>query len=197
MNYLFDNLVQIIKDLRGFKFYFVTLLLFILIATYTIRDSLTLYVKTHTSIEFRECRDIPGVTTAMAAIEKRNPLIKGYSIYLFQPKNNAIYKRLVLTDDPIVKGATSMQGIYLRDEPTVNIHLEQDSYYLITRDEALKHIDTQEIADLNLTPVLFYALKSNNAVIGEINLRLDHSPTPQELDKILKELSPILYNYVV
>lgn len=197
LNYLFDNLVEAIKDLKGFKFYFVVVLVFIFSVTYTVKDSLTLYIKTHTNIEFRECRDQQGLQTAMTKFEASNPLCKGYTVYLFQPKNNSIYKKLVVSDDSVILHTPLMQGVYLKDEPTINIRLNEDSYYLLTHDEAIKHIDTQVLADLNLTPVLFYALKVNNVIVGEINLNLDHMPTPAELDKMLKDLSPMLYSYVI
>lgn len=197
LNYLFDNLVEAVKDLKGFKFYFVVVLVFLFAITFTVKDSLTLYVKTHTDIEFRECRDTPGLTDALSKMEHSNSNVKGYAVYLYQPKNNAIYKRLVITDDQIVKATPSMQGVYLKDEPTINMRLREDSYYLMTHDEAIKHIDTQILDDLNLTPTLFFALKSNGTVIGEINLKLDHRPTPAELDQILRALTPMLYSYVV
>lgn len=197
LNYLFNNVVEAIKDLKGFKFYFVVLLIFLFATTYTVKDSLTLYVKTHTDIKFRECRDVGGLTTAMTDIMKHDTIVDSYSVYLYEPINNSIYKRVIVTNNVNVLHSPALQGIYLNTQPTVNRELEEHDYYLANYTEIAKHPDTQYWLNFGTATRLAYALKVNGKLVGEIWFKFRRDPTPIELDHLLRAATPLLYNYIL
>lgn len=197
LNYLFDNVVEAIKDLKGFKFYFVVILVFLFATTYMCKDAITLYVKSHTDIQFRECRDAAGLSKALDIVIKEDTVTTSYIVYLYEPINNSIYKRMVVTDNLNVLHSPALQGIYLNTQPTLSKELQDHDYYLADNIEIAKHPDTQYWLSFGNETILVYALKANGKVIGEIWFKFKRSPTPLELEKVLRKTTPLLYNYIL
>lgn len=197
LNYLFDNVVEAIKDLKGFKFYFVVILIFLFASTYAIREPLTLYIKSHTDLQFRECRDISGLNKAMEDIMKKDTVVDSYTVYLYEPINNSIYKREIASNDGNVLHSPTLQGIYLSTQPTTNRELDEHDYWLITPTEMAKHPDTQWFLSFGFQTNLAYTLRNNGKVIGEVWFKFKRDPTPIELDNVLHHAAPLLYNYIL
>ena len=148
-------------------------------------------------IKFRECRDVIGLNKYMSEIVSKDQVVSTYSIYLYQPINNAIYKKLVISDESIIMSSPSLQGIYLKTQPTINRELIEHSYYLADYNEFISHDDTRFWSSFSNNTRLIYGLKIENKVIGEVWIRFNKDPTPLELERVLKEISPVMYSYIL
>jgi hypothetical protein len=194
-----NSIVSAFHSWSRVRFYFLTILIFLFAIGFLYKDLVATTVQTmvFNEIKFRECRDIVGLTGYMTSTSKKDTIIEAYTIYLYQPVNNSIYKRLVISNDPVVMKSPMLQGIYLNTQPTVNTELIEHDYYLANYDEFMRHPDTQFWSDFSKHTRLAYALKLNGKVIGEIWIRFKADPTPIQLENTLKDISPILYNYIL
>jgi len=190
------ELVKALKDLAGARFYFIVTLIFLLIVGNMYKDTISVAVKdvSFSRVEFRECRDLKGLEVALQQIQKTDTLIKSFSVYIYQPKERSYYKKVILTNDDIVKSTTSLQGSYLEDQATINEAFLTKNYLLI--DNTIEGTDTQFMTELGIDHLLVYKLQYKT-VIGEIHLNLTHSPTQGELSHLVKTLSPLVHIYII
>jgi hypothetical protein len=198
-NTIFARIANTFNGWSHVKFYFITGLIFFFSLAFIYRDSITMSVQTviYNQIQFRECRDVIGLQKAFDGIIAKDTIIQSYGVYLYQPINNAFYKRVVLTNSENVMRSPSLQGIYLRDQPTLTAELKQNDYYIVDQKEAVRHPDLQYMIDISTDVRMFYALKLDGKLIGEIGVRFKHPPSTTELEQVLKDLSPLLYEYIV
>jgi len=190
------DIIKALKDLSGMRFYFIVSLIFLLVIGSLYKDTISVAVKdvTFSRVEFRECRDLKGLEVALESLSKRDSLIKNFSVYIYQPKTRSYYKKVIITNDDLVKTTTSLQGSYIEDQPNINQKFEEGDYMLLnaTSEEA----DSKYLRALGIDHMLIYKLH-DKVDIGEIHLRLNHAPNPIELQTLLKALSPLLYIYVI
>jgi hypothetical protein len=181
------------------KFYFISFLIFIFALGVLYKDTVMMVTQDliANQIRFRECRDIIGLTDYMNNVVTRDTTVASYTIYLYQPVNNSIYKKLIISSDKLIMRSPLLQGIYLKTQPTINKELLDHDYYLADYNEFMKHPDTQFWNNFSSDTRIIYALKLDSKVIGEIWIRFDVAPTPLQLEKVLKEISPIMYNYII
>ena|ERR1041385_731361 len=185
--------------IRSIKFYFVAVLIFLLALGVVYKDSITMGVQSalFSQVKFRECRDLLGLERQFETILKADTNIDRYGVYLYQPINHSVYKKLILTNSEIAMRNPNLQGIYLKDQPTLNNELLLHDYYIVDNEELRKHADAQSMFDVSSQTRLFYALKVNGVIMGEIVVRFKHTPTPLDIDKALREISPLLFNYII
>jgi hypothetical protein len=199
---LFNSIINTIVTAfqwSHFKFYFIAVLLFLFSVGFVYRDIVTMGIQNivFNQIRFRECRDLIGLQDKCEAMVKKSKIVQSYAIYLYQPINNAFYKKIILTNSKDIMKSPALQGIYLKDQPTINRELTQHDFYLVDPVEVSKHTDLQYLIDINPNPCLFYSLKVDNKVIGEVMIRFDHKPTILEIEDVMKDISPLLYNYIL
>lgn len=194
-----NGVISLVQNWSGSKFYFIALLVFLLSLGIVFREPITILVQgtIFNEIQFRECRDIVGLKKSFDTILIKDTTVSKYVVYLYQPTNKSLYKRAVLTNDEVIVTSPSLQGMYLKDQPTLNKELVDHSYYIIDRLEAAKHPDLQYIIDISADSRLFYALKVNGKIVGEIVIQFKCPPTAIETEKILKDLGPLLYNFIL
>lgn len=199
LNGLADKIVQAFSSWTHIKFYFIACLIFLFSIGLVYRETITMTIQTavFNEIRFRECRDIMGLSLYMDKVCKRDIIIEAYSIYLYQPINNSTYKKLILSNDLIVMRSPALQGVYLSTQPTINQELTQHDYYLADYREFMSHKDTEFWADFSNHTRLCYRLKLDDKLIGEVWIRFKSPPSPLELEKTLKEISPLMYNYII
>ncbi len=196
---MFEKILEQLKDIHGVRFYFLTMLVFLLTTAYLFKQPITDYIKVErfSTIEFRECRDLLGLEKEMDRISAAYPIIIKYGVYLYQPKDNASYKRIILTNSDRVKTIPELQGRYLKDQPSINAALASQPYYLIDEFEINQKEDLYLLKDLNVHNCVYIRLKAKGVIVGEIGMSFTKRPTPVELDIIMKELSPLLHTYIM
>lgn len=194
-----NRVVTTFKLLGNAKIYviglFITIISLSLIFKSTIE--ITIKGKLFSATDFRECRNPYALQTAMDNIAKQDTNITSYSVFLYEPKNQSFYKKLIITNNDVARESPSLQMRYLKDQPTINTSLDANGYFLIDPIDLSTHPDLKLLKDLGVTDVLYYRLSSNNVAVGEIELRFKHRPSPQELDTLLKTVSPFLYTYII
>lgn len=190
------SIIQALKDLTGARFYFIAVLAFLLIVGSLFKDTIDIAIKdvSFSKVEFRDTRDMKGLEVALGRIKQADSVIKSFTVYIYQPKERSYYKKLLITDDEIVKSTVALQGSYLEDQPTINTVFETKKYLMI--DETVHNADIAFMKDLGFDNVLVYKLESKTT-IGEIHLNFYRRPTQEELNKILKQLAPLVYVYVI
>lgn len=198
-NALTARAVNAIHGWNHAKFYFIATLIFLFSIGFVYREVVTTTINdvVFNQIKFRDCRDILGMQKEFDSISKRNPIIYSYAVFLYQPINNAFYKKVVLTNSENIMRSPALQGQYLKDQPTINKELAEHDYYIIDKKEALTHDDLRFLLDISDDTRLVYGLKINSKVVGEIGIRFKHAPSTLELEDVMKDLSPLLYNYIL
>ncbi len=186
-----------LKSLSSFRFYFVLLLAFFLLLANIYKDPITVAVKetTFAAAKFRECRDLKGLEVALNDINAKNKFIDSYTVYIYQPQIKPYYKKMLITNSDIVKKITTLQGSLIQDQPTFNDLLLKQDYFILQQDSPTH--DTRFMKELNIDYLLVYKIADKNITIGEIVLILNEKPTPTQLDKLIKEISPLVYEYVL
>lgn len=199
MSSIVNRIVSAFHSWSHIKFYFIGTLIFLLSLGFIYREVVTMTIQNvvFNEIRFRECRDLLGLQKAFDNILVKDTILTKYVVYLYQPINNSFYKKAILTNDEIIMSSPSLQGIYLKDQPTLNKELNTHDYYMVAVLEAARHPDLQFMIDISMDTRLFYALKVNGKVIGEISVRYKHPPSVLEVEQTLRELSPLLYNYIL
>lgn len=195
---MINEILKTLKEITGWRFYFITILLFFTALGYGFKDSLDVLIRNYMfqNMEFREPKNKDGLEKAIIGTLLRHPEIIKYGVYLYQPKEASYYKKLILTNSVVAKSSPALQGIYLKDQPSINKVFVDKEYYIVTSKEMEKP-DLVYLKHLNNTWVLFYKLSSNGKPIGEIVLSFYSEPLPAELDLVLKELSPLIYMYII
>lgn len=195
---MLEQLIITLKDVTGPRFYFVTVLIFIASLGYIFQEPITVVIKSKTfkAIEFREAKNLSGLKTGIDKILLVHPNIMDYGVYLYQPREEAFYKKLVLSNNEVANTSSHMQGIYLKDQPSLNEAFKKTDYVLFDQLD-LQKPDLVYLAKINTSYVLFYKLQINDEIIGEICIRFKQKPTLEEMGVLLPELSPLIYLYIV
>lgn len=191
-----QKILEGLKSLSSFRFYAILLLAFFLLLANIYKDPITVAVKetTFKTAKFRECRDLKGLEVALEDINKRNEFINSYTVYIYQPELNSYYKKMLITNSDLVKKITTLQGSLIQDQPTLNGLLSTKNYFILQQDSPTQ--DTQFMKELNIEYLLVYKF-ADKKMIGELMLILNRKPTPTELDKLIKEISPLEYEYII
>ena len=198
INSIVATIVAGFKKIQGAKFYFISILIALITHAVIYKDAIEISVKGRlfSATDFREARNPYALQTAMDDLAKKDTNIVSYSVFLYEPKNQSFYKKLVLTNSDVDKNSPSLQMRYLKDQPSINAALDANGYYLID-DIELRKPDLRILKDLGVVSALYYRLTSDGTAVGEINLRFKQKPTALELDTLLKTLSPYLYTYII
>lgn len=198
VNGITGRIVSTYQNFSDFKFYFVVFMISLLALGYIYKDTIDLTLRNHaySITEFRECRNISGLEKDLTGLVVSNPNVLRYNVYIYEPKNQSFYKKLVLTNSDLAKNSPSLQSIYLKDQATVNEVFKTNPYYLVDRIDMQKP-DLKYLADCNINCMLFYKLVVNGISVGEINLEFRTKPTPAELEDTVRKLSPLMYLYII
>lgn len=198
INSIVSIIVTGFRKIHGAKFYFISILIALLTLSVIYKDTIEISVKGRlfSATDFREARNPYALQTAMDELVKKDTNVMSYGVFLYEPKNQSFYKKLILTNSEIAKNSPALQSAYLKDQPSINAALDVNGYYLIDDIELAKP-DLKVLKDLGVVSALYYRLTSNGIPVGEITLRFKEKPTAHELDTLLKTLSPYLYTYII
>lgn len=198
MNFL-KVVVELLESIKGFtskRFYFIVVagLIYALAILFKaqIKDAI---MSSPIRFEFRECRNEQGLKTALDRFVKSEKISTSYAVYLYQPKNKAVYKTCVVTNNEMLRMSPSLKYMYLKDQPALNTALAAGGYVIIQRGD--NRFDTRVLSDFNIDTILVYKIESDGGIIGEIIISLVRPPSAYELDCILRKLGPLCRNYIL
>lgn len=181
------QVILAIKDITGFRFYFLVLVLLLLFLVNMFQDSLK-----QISFSPRELQQISnekGLQLTLEQIKQGDPLIRGYIFFIYQPKQDSYFKGLVATDIPFIKENTYFKAMPLNAQKYLNYLLIQKEYALL---EYKDHQAADYINTYNSDYILVYNVYVKET-IGEVILTFDVKPTPEQISLLLKKLRPIKY----
>lgn len=184
---MLTQIINAIKDITGFRFYFLVLVLFLGFTLFLFKDNLKQL--TFKPQELQEVSNQAGLQVSLDHIKKEHPLITGYIFFLYQPKHDAYFKKMVTTDIELVKQNEYFNAMPLNAQKYLNYLLVEKEYAL------LEYTDTKaqaEIHTYNADYVLVYNVYVKET-IGEIIFTFDVKPTPEEIQVLLKKLRPVKY----
>lgn len=184
---MLTQVITAIKDIRGLRFYFLVMVLFVGFVLLTFKDDLK-QINFHPE-DLNEVSNEQGLQTELTSIKASDKLITGYIFFLYQPKHDSYYKKLVATDIPFVQQNKYFNAMPLNAQKTLN-------YLLIEKEYALLEFDNPEVADQTNTYNADYVLVYNVYVketIAEVILTFDIKPSKDQINVLLKRLRPIKY----
>ena len=195
-----QNFLQNIRDLitelnrlSNARFYFITTILVIITVGIIYKDDVSFLldkVKYQDIEQLNRCKDINGLRSYMNNIKQKNKLIDSYNVYIYQPKNKAIYKQVVVYSELNVQGE-----IYLKDQPELTMTLSKNEYIIYSADEQTELTNT--IRSMGSKYLLVYKLESNNKIYGEIHIAMNEYPLNENRSNLLKELRTVLFKFVI
>jgi len=184
------QIITAIKDITGARFYILVLTLFLGFLVYTFKDSLK--QNAFSPRELQTISNEKGLQATLENLKKEDPLIRGYIFFVYQPKHDSYYKRLVVTDITFVKDNKYFQAMPLNAQKYLN-------YLLIDKEYALLEYKDSQAADYITTYNSDYVLVYNVYVketIAEVILTFDVKPTEEEINLLVRRLRSIKY-YVI
>lgn len=181
------KLINALKDFKDNRFYFITVLLFVGFMIYTFKDKIQ--ETTFKPQTLQEISNESGLKTSLESIKVQHPLIVGYAFYIYQPKVEAYYKSLVLSDITYVHENNFFKSIPLNTQKFLNYRLVGNEYVLFeyTNKEEAEYTHTYA-SDY----VLIYSVYVKET-IGEVIFTFNVKPTPAEIEVIVKSLRTIKY----
>lgn len=193
----FKEIIALIKDLNSTKFYVILFTFVIYMIAVSYKDVMYEEVINMRAkrLEFFECRDLKGLESKLNQVYVSNASVKSYTVYIYQPKDKAIYKTCLTTNDQLVKTSPKIYGVYLKDQPKLNKKLNESVYTIVDENNP----DCVEIPMdcLGFKFALVYRLNAGNKNIGEVVIGFKKFPEVTELDSILKELNTVTYSYII
>lgn len=188
------KVLEQLKDIKGFRFYFLIAIMGVLIITFTFKDEISIRLKDMSlkRVEFRDVRNLKGLEVNLETI--MDSTMRGYAVYIYQPKDKSYHKRVVATNSDLVK-TPRLQGSYLEDQVTINEAFRNDDYILL--DHTNPTSDTQYIHEMGIPYLFVYRLGPANGVIGEIQIGFDEKPDNKKIKELKTKLAPLIHLYVL
>lgn len=195
MNIDWAQLMAQIKDIQGFRFYFIVFLIFAFATTFLFRDDISTRVRDmdFKQVEFREVRDLKGLEVNLESILDTS-MMRSYTVYIYQPRNRSYYKRVVATNSDLVKSLSRLQGGYLQDQEVINRLLINNGYVFLDKDNPIPEV--MHLHELGVPYILLYRLGRYNDVIGEIAISFNEKPSQEYINNLINKLSPLSYMYI-
>ena len=184
------KIITVLKDFKDNRFYLLIFLLFAGFLIFTFKD----VIKEITFIPetLQEVKNLKGLEITLTQLKVEHPLIVGYAFYVYQPKVEAYYKSLMITDISYVSDNDFFKSIPLNTQKYLNYRLVGKEYTL------LEYVNPEE-RDYTQTYAADYVLVFNVYVketIGEVIFTFNVKPTQEEIEVLLRKLRVIKY-YVI
>lgn len=195
MNIDWAQMLSQLKEIQGFRFYFIVFLIFALVLAFMFKDEISVQVKdmNFKQVEFREVRDLKGLEVNLESILDTT-VMTSYTVYIYQPKDRSYYKRVVITNSDLVKSLSKLQSGYLQDQEHINKALIDNQYVFLDKDYPSP--ESQHLHDLGVPYILVYKLGGVNDKVGEISITFKSKPSDEYLKKLKAKLAPLTYMYI-
>lgn len=184
---MLTQIINAIKDITGFRFYFLVFVLFAGFLLLTFKDEIK-QLKFNPE-DLQEISNNNGLKLTLDNLKKDDPLITGYIFFLYQPKHDSYYKRMQYTDMSFVKDNKFFEAMPLNAQKYLNYRLIEKEYTLLDYHdpEAVDYTNTY-----NSDYVLVYNVYVKET-IAEVVLTFDIKPSAAQINVLLKKLRPIKY----
>lgn len=198
MNIDFAEIIKALKELGRAQFFLILFLLTAGFLIYMFQEPLVDFTKKvfqeEKRIEFREIRNLKGLEVALDSM-KSEYAIEGYAVYIYQPKEFAYYKKMILTDYDLIKSVMSLQGIYLDEQLYLNEALLNNEYVLLNEEEI--NDETAFYHAVGFKSLMVKRLMFNGKIIGEVYLIFYERPDSETVKEISKNITQLNYKYVL
>lgn len=204
---MFNNLPQLIEALKnfgGFRFYFLSLIITLMILIYLFKDDIaSLLEKKEEIVQHRRIRDLNGLDLLLSELFI-SEIHNNYLVFLYQPRIDPIIKSLELMYD--IRGVSNpsrLRIVSLDSQPTLNTLFRQGKYSMIVLSKDHPKPDLEYLHHLGLDYILVVELEYYSAeikdymTIGEIHFSFRQEPTNEQISTILKGLEGVTNKYVI
>lgn len=196
---MFEQILLGVKDITGPRFYFITSLIFLLLVGFIFQGAITTLVKSslYTELEYREFRNVLGLDAALQSLTSKDSNVLEYGVYIYQPKNGSFYKLLTAGNSAIARNSPAVSRMYLKDQPYINEQFKTNDFFIADELDIKTKTDFEYSKQIGAKSVLFFKLKIRGTTIGEIVVRFKTKPSVIEVEKLIHDLSPLTYLYVI
>lgn len=184
---MLQQIIQQIKDIHGFRFYFIISVLFAIFLVITFKEEIRHFE--FNAEELNEVKDKEGLIIALKRLKHEHKLVNGYIFYIYQPTKNSYYKRLVDTDIPFIEQHEYFKGMPLNTQKYLNYLLIDNEYVLLS----YKKKEEQDYIETYASDYVYVYNVKMNETIAEVILTFDVEPSEQELQLISKKLKTIKF----
>lgn len=183
MNIDWIGILATLKEISGFRFYFIVTLIFLLILSLLFRDEISVKVRetTFKKVEFNEIRDLKGLEVNLNTIMDTT-MMRSYTVYIYQPKDKSYYKTVAFTNSDLVKTLTRLRGGYLEEQQELTELLNTKGYGFLTHED--ENPNTAFLHELGINYIWVQKIGPPKKVLGEILIDFKKKPS----DEYLKEL---------
>lgn len=190
------SIVQALKDIQGFRFYFIVFLIFIGSLAYMFKDTITVNVRNITTkqVEFREVRNFGGLENSLNSLFNADEQL-GYAVYMYQPREKSFQKRILISNFDLIKSINKLQSMYLEEQPSINDRLKHFDYVLLTHEEP--YPDIQYLHDIGLKYIFVHRIIDRVGIIGEIQFFFIDKPSDDTLKEISTKLKSTIFLNVI
>lgn len=184
---MLTQLITAIKDITGFRFYFLVTMIFIGFLLITFKDSLKQLSFSPQTLQVVSNEE--GLLTSLREVKQSDPFVKGYICFLYQPKQDAYFKNLAATDLEFVKTNSYFKAMPLNAQKYLNYLLIEKEYTLLEYTDS----DAQDYIHMyNSDYILVYNVYVKET-IAEVILTFDVKPSKEQIAILIKKLRPIKY----
>lgn len=204
---MFNNLPQIIesfKGLGGFRFYFLSITIALIILIHLFKDTIVEFTKPKEEIvEHRRIRDLSGLDVFLKTIYNESKH-NNYLVFLYQPKLNAIVKTLELIKDVhSIADPSRVNNVQLNTQPSLNRLFKRGKSTVVLVSKETAEPDLEYLTHLGLDYVLVIELEYYNTsledykTIGEIYFSFIEKPSQEDIDEIVNKLLTVTNRYIL
>lgn len=188
MNIDWAGMLAALKEINGFRFYFIVSLIFLLSLSYLFRDEISIKVQetTFKKVEFNEIRDLKGLEVNLNTIMDTT-MMRSYTVYIYQPKDKSYYKTVAITNSDLVKTLTRLRGGYLEEQQELTTLLDTRGYGLLSHEEP--NPSTAFLHELGINYMWVQKIGPPKAVHGEILIDFKKKPTEEYLKQLRTKIS--------
>ena len=193
----FAEIIKNLKELSSFKFFIILVIITIGFIAYLFRDELgtTLREISVKDIEFVQLKNFIGLEDNLDKLIQKYLFSEGYIVYLYQPKEKSFYKEMIITNSDLVKTTSSLQGFYLDEQKELNEKLLNSEYVILDQSSVINR--ENYLHELGINYLLVRRIRTTEGIIGEIQIILNKQPSDNELNQLKKDLTQIIYQYVL
>lgn len=184
---MLPQVLSAIKDITGMRFYFLVFVLFLCFIIVLFKDNFK-QIKFKPQ-ELQQVSNEVGLTHTLEGLKENDKLITGYIFFLYQPKHDSYFKKLITTSIPFVKSNEYFKAMPLNAQKYLNYLLIEKEYALLeyTDPQAVDYVNTY-----NADYILVYNVLVKET-IAEVILTFDVKPTQDQINLLVKKLRPIKY----
>jgi len=194
----FAEILKTLKDFAGFRFYFIIIIIVIGFGLFYFENEIkaNLNKEEEIQIRFREVRNLKGLEISLDLIQEKYDFIEGYGVYIYQPIEKSFYKKIIITNSDLIKSISSLQGIYLDTQSSLNdLLLKNDAVILDVKSLPLNN--DLFFYQVGISNLLIKRLTENGVLIGEIHFILNRDIEEREMRLLLNDVIPLKYIYIL